>query len=914
MLLELMAAVITAGQVFGYPDLDDVGTTHPCCHHWHRNSWPDFYSCVGLTGEKPMCEVSRQGCNYHGKTYKVGATVAVFPDKCLRLECVQHDAFKTSVAGGDLDSERHLTDDGGLPAPSTELLVPMIESVTVDLGCGCCMRDGRMYPNGYKDKIRGHVRQTCEDGTWVSKALNSLCLYTFKDCTVDGVVFKHGDVIELQRDDDGTDCSKLWCHDGQTRLESYDCCCICGGEMFPCGRLTRPVADSCIIETCDNGVITTVHHQDCCIMNGKMYVNQQRIQLSGDICNAFVCSSGRMIKVPSGKCCPDLQGKLVPPGGAVLKDASKCLLTVCTAGGKLVDLSIPDLCGCCEMDGNLFVNGSNLHLSTCITLICINSTWTAEPSDTCFTCSIGYPRIETFDDLSYEFFGDCNYIMVQKGTVKRRVPSISTQFRVCSEPFTDVLSCVGKVVINHSRHVKVTLLVGGRVKVNGALVNLPYRHVNESVFIWDNGQEIGVITFRRFLVWYSKSENRPSLKIVAPPTERGHDWHGLCGAFDGDYVNDLTSKDRQVVSYALTFASSWTSLEQENKLCLDHLDDDKDACPASRHHHFARFCKDFLQWLVAANCTPSTTKDACVNYLCLCYPKMGENCFWALKLPEEEWCYAQGVNLPPDVNVMSHPSEGKLRDVTTIALWEQAVHLAQILRPVMQEYFGTALQMLQFIPHFKKAVGNVMKGLKPSLFEFFINFFPSAADFLQEISSALLKMEEALVPPKIAFLNAFTLTFRDFLLEIEPYLLQYAKIMLPVCEFFFHYTGTVLQVLIEELGPTVFNYLQKCLEGCQEVLTEVFESLSFIDTEVKEIVDIYRVGKIFLELEANLTQIKTSEMEQAQQILKREVILVIRATTSRIMATGIKRKSLQCILDPTGFYSQICPGCMDQEN
>lgn len=259
------------------------------------------------------------------------------------------------------------------------------------------------------------------------------------------------------------------------------------------------------------------------------------------------------------------------------------------------------------------------------------------------------------------------------------------------------------------------------------------------------------------------------------------------------------------------------------------------------------------------------------------------------------------------MNVTSHPSVGDLTDVTTITLWERAVHLAQALRPVMQEYFGRDHQKQQFFPYFRDAVGNVMTSLKPSPLEFFVKAFPSITEFLQEISPSLIKIEGTLVPSKTAFLKAFTSTFQAFLLETEPYILKYTKIMVPVCQKFYNHIGTVLQVLIDELGPIVLNSIQVCIEGHKEILTEILESLSFIDKEVIEVVDIHKLGNIVLELNANITQIKLQEVEQALE-LKRAVILAIRATTNRIVAAGITKKSLQCILDPTGFFDLICPG------
>ncbi|XP_076067719.1 uncharacterized protein LOC143040511 [Oratosquilla oratoria] len=156
----LAVLIIIWGEQANGHELVDVNAA--CCGHYRQQRWDEYTHCVNRYGVVPACDGSRRGCYYGNQFFTVGETVAIIPEKCMKLVCVC-----ITVHNNDDQSWLHLTDDGQMVADNSHTV--QMKIVHVSGGCGCCQHDGEMFPNGTMkilDRSKCNI-SICVDGEWV---------------------------------------------------------------------------------------------------------------------------------------------------------------------------------------------------------------------------------------------------------------------------------------------------------------------------------------------------------------------------------------------------------------------------------------------------------------------------------------------------------------------------------------------------------------------------------------------------------------------------------------------------------------------------------------------------------------------------------------------------------------------------
>ncbi|KAK3865107.1 hypothetical protein Pcinc_029254 [Petrolisthes cinctipes] len=350
------------------------GITHrgsQCCEYFYNSKWDEFNKCVAESGVTPTCTTTKQtqqGCQYQGKQYAVGETVLALPAQCVRFECV-------------LLPQRKVNGET-LPAGTS------LRLITVDDHPGCCMKGGRMFQHGYKEKVEeeeGHCSSlTCLHGTWVTGGKHHSCGNHLKECTTTlHQRFQHGEVVKVVTSlTGGGMCTRHTCHNGHIKKDK--CCCVGDGAVVACEG-EESVVDSCSHHVCRNGSLITTHYPGCCVEKGGRFNDGEMVEDGGksDLCYQWVCQQGVIVRQPSPRCCENPRGELVPPGHPMLLDLPKCLLVVCVEGTVTSDRSIAGQCGCCESGLILFTNGTTHQADPCVNTTCTNTTWINSISPQC---------------------------------------------------------------------------------------------------------------------------------------------------------------------------------------------------------------------------------------------------------------------------------------------------------------------------------------------------------------------------------------------------------------------------------------------------------------------------------------------------------------------------------------------------
>ncbi|XP_070785976.1 zonadhesin, like [Enoplosus armatus] len=257
---------------------------------------------------------------------------------------------------------------------------------------------------------------------------------------------------------------------------------------------------------------------------------------SGSCISGCFCKPGFVFKgsrcVPLEKCgCLDDQNNYYEPGEIVFGDGCSKL---CRCAGnytlECVDNSCDPTEECREVNGvaGCYPKGT----STCI--------------------ASGDPHYTTFDKRKYNFMGNCSYLM-------------SAPCNETSLPYFEVhadnehrynrptISYV-KAVHVYVRMVKISILKGGTVQVNGTNVNLPVSPV-PGVSVFKSGKHYTVSMDFGVTVRYD-GNHFMDIKVIKDYQET---LCGLCGDYDEDARDDFRKPDGSLTSSANDFGHSWNT-------------------------------------------------------------------------------------------------------------------------------------------------------------------------------------------------------------------------------------------------------------------------------------------------------------------------------------------------------------------
>ncbi|CAM2115408.1 unnamed protein product [Caretta caretta] len=270
----------------------------------------------------------------------------------------------------------------------------------------------------------------------------------------------------------------------------------------------------------------------------------------------------------------------------------------------------------------------------CNTCVCKNRMWNCTSEQCLGTCAIyGDGHYITFDDKRFSFNGDCEYTLVQdhcgknstvNGTfrvVTENIPCGSTG-TTCSKSIKVFL--VGYELILSEEHLEVVERENGR--------QMPYqvRYMGMYLVIETNN---GLI-----LMWDKKT----SIFIKLSPDFKGQVC-GLCGNYDGNGINDFTTRSQSVVGDVLEFGNSW----KVSLTCPD-ANSAKDPCSTNpyRKSWSQRQCSIINSEVFAAchsQVEPTKYYEACVTDACACDSGGDCECFCTAVAAYAQACSEFGV-------------------------------------------------------------------------------------------------------------------------------------------------------------------------------------------------------------------------------------------------------------------------------
>ncbi|PIK34070.1 putative IgGFc-binding protein [Apostichopus japonicus] len=243
------------------------------------------------------------------------------------------------------------------------------------------------------------------------------------------------------------------------------------------------------------------------------------------------------------------------PDGMVL-DGDQCVSTY-QCGCSLDNGQYLSTCLC--MDGELFCNNTTCHPDAecdirdgekacfCREGFAGDGYWECRPVPG--ICRIwGDPHYLTFDDLRYDFQGECEYTLVRDCDSDEAFHLVADNIKM--KPSDDV------TVLRELRltyyGTEYTLMRGGEVRVNGVTVSPPYFGI-DGVIIVPSYQHLTLTTNAGLLISYDINLNAEvHLNNVFKSTVCG-----LCGNFDDNPDNDFTMPNDEMASDVVEFGESW---------------------------------------------------------------------------------------------------------------------------------------------------------------------------------------------------------------------------------------------------------------------------------------------------------------------------------------------------------------------
>ncbi|NWT82781.1 MUC5A protein, partial [Lanius ludovicianus] len=319
----------------------------------------------------------------------------------------------------------------------------------------------------------------------------------------------------------------------------------------------------------------------------------------------------------------------------------QCYISQCTPGCVCPDGLVLDGNGGCIPEGEcpcihnevMYQPGEKINFD-CNTCVCKNRKWECTKDQCLGTCAVyGDGHYNTFDDKRFSFNGNCEYTLVQDHCGKSG--TVNGTFRVVTEN----IPC-GNTGTTCSKSIKVFLesyeMILGEERVSvvkrGENDEVPYTVRYMGVYLVIETKS-GLI-----LMWDKKT----SIFIKLSPGFKGQVC-GLCGNYDGNSINDFTTRSQSVVENVLEFGNSW----KVSSTCPD-ASSVKDPCSTNpyRKSWSEKQCSIINSNVFAAchsQVEPAKYYQACVTDACACDTGGDCECFCTAVAAYAQACSEVGV-------------------------------------------------------------------------------------------------------------------------------------------------------------------------------------------------------------------------------------------------------------------------------
>ncbi|XP_017282542.1 zonadhesin, like [Kryptolebias marmoratus] len=239
-----------------------------------------------------------------------------------------------------------------------------------------------------------------------------------------------------------------------------------------------------------------------------------------------------------------------------------------------------DKCGCLDDKNNYYEPGEIVSgdgctkLCRCLgnyTLECVDNS--CDPTEECrevngvsscypkgtSTCiASGDPHYTTFDKRKYNFMGNCSYLM-SGNCNSTTLPFFEVHADNEHRYNRPTISYV-KAVHVYLRTVKISILKGGTVQVNGTTVNIPVTPA-PGVSVFKSGKHYTVSVDFGVTVRYD-GNHFMDIKVIKDYQDKVC---GLCGDYNGNAKDDFRKPDGTLTNNANDFGHSWNTDAECNK-------------------------------------------------------------------------------------------------------------------------------------------------------------------------------------------------------------------------------------------------------------------------------------------------------------------------------------------------------------
>ncbi|XP_048466539.1 mucin-2-like [Rhincodon typus] len=370
-------------------------------------------------------------------------------------------------------------------------------------------------------------------------------------------------------------------------IDKSACSCYMGDTVIKKGQSITLNGRIC---TCENGklscpVIPTTTQPGC--LNGKIY-NDCTNNIFRGKSKAKTCRS-RNIPSSNSWCVPGC----VCPGNLVEDDTGRCI--------------DPEQCPC--LFGGESHNSGETIQRDCNKCTCRAGVWHCTSNPCPKTCQVhGDGQYLTFDGKRYMFDGNCEYIFAE---------DYCNQGNGTFQILTESVPCCENGV-TCSRNIKILLTGKEFILTDGKVIQSDKSRETQCVDSSYSLHTVGLYLILKFsngitVIW----DKRTRVSITLDPRWKNKVC-GLCGNFNDDVADDLTTKGNSVVTNAVKFGSSWKS----SLSCSDAMNQ---TFPCDRNPYCLawaqRKCgiiKDAVFQKCHKKVDPIPFHDACVQEACAC--------------------------------------------------------------------------------------------------------------------------------------------------------------------------------------------------------------------------------------------------------------------------------------------------------
>ncbi|XP_051890122.1 mucin-19-like [Pristis pectinata] len=326
---------------------------------------------------------------------------------------------------------------------------------------------------------------------------------------------------------DGCGCPEgMYMNDKKACVSRSECPCYVDGLNIPQGQVLTWNGMQCF---CLNGIPSCPHmsnpqiSQDC----------KKENKIFSDCATAGVCK--RTCETLNKPCSKPCVPGCVCPHGLVEDSSGRCI--------------VPSQCPCL-FRGETFGPGETIK-SDCNKCICKGGTWKCTKDPCPKTCHVyGDGHYITFDGKRYSFDGNCEYIFVEDQCLRE-----TGTFQVLTE---SVPCCENGVTCSRNIRIlfeekEIILLSGNGVSEVSLRKN---QCTDKSYTVHTVGLYL-VLTFTNGItvIW----DKRTRFSITLDPRWKNKVC-GLCGNFNDDLEDDLTTKGNSLVTNFVEFGNSWKSM------------------------------------------------------------------------------------------------------------------------------------------------------------------------------------------------------------------------------------------------------------------------------------------------------------------------------------------------------------------